>query len=280
MARTLFSLEMLGEEVERRYRRARPDIDRLPWGTMDLSGFTPAAIAQARNYWTSSAQQEYQSTPVAAATVRALVDADAPLDLSALFARFPLDELAHAEICARFVAELGGAVPVYRDPDRSFVEPSRTLRPLLRAAHLIVRYYCVSEAFSAPMIRATRRHATGGLPRAILTTISKDESVHGTAGFIFLDWAADRFSAEDMAALSRSARESLVGIRRLCDSYAKQPRLDPVEAHALGWLHPDLFASLGAKALQTHIIEPLEARGFDLKPRPVKADGPPARPAG
>lgn len=265
MARTLFALEMLGEEVERRYRRARPDIERLPWGTMDLRGFSPAAIAQARAYWTSSAQQEYQSTPVAAATLRALVDADVPLDLSALFARFPLDELAHAEICARFVAELGGAVPVYRDPDRSFIEPPRTLPPLLRAAHLVVRYYCVSEAFSAPMIRASRRHATGALPRAVLTAISKDESVHGTAGFIFLDWAADRFSAEDLSALSRSARESLAGIRRLCDSYAQQPGLGAAEVHALGWLHPDLFASLGPKAIRTHIVEPLEARGFELR---------------
>jgi hypothetical protein len=269
--RTTFELEMLGEEVERRYRKARPDVERLPWGRTDLSGFSEAAILQARRYWTQSALQEYESTPVASAALRALVDAAVPLDLSALFARFPMDELAHAEICARYVAELGGAVAMERDPDKSFIEPSRSLSPLMRAAELVVRYYCVSEAFSAPMIRASRRATTGRLPRAILSLIAKDEAVHGTAGFIFLDWAGEKLSRAEVVYLSRVASGSLQGLRRMCERYARAPEVSAREARALGWLEADAFLPLAEKALRDNIAEPLRARGFEIPPESLSA---------
>ena len=257
-------LELLGDDVERRYRRARPDVEKLPWGTTDLGRFSAAVIQHARVYWTSSARQEYQSTSVASATLRALVDAAVPLDLSAMFARFPLDELAHAEMCSRFAMELGGGVPLYHDPDRIFREPARTLTPLMRAAELVVRNYCVSEAFSAPMIRATRKIATRPLPQALLAVIARDEAVHGTCGCIVLDWAADRFSPADLALLSAAARDSLANLGRMCAGYGPKTPLPADELHALGILDTETFRPLAREVLQTHIVEPLRARGFDM----------------
>ena len=39
MAQELFELELLGGGMERRYRRARPEVEQMPWGTLDVSEY-------------------------------------------------------------------------------------------------------------------------------------------------------------------------------------------------------------------------------------------------
>jgi hypothetical protein len=73
----------------------------------------------------------------------------APLDLVATASRFVLDELAHVEICARLAMELGGAAPLWHDPRKVIHEGNARLSPLLEAADLVVRNYCVEESIAA-----------------------------------------------------------------------------------------------------------------------------------
>ena len=44
----LFELELLGGATESRYRRARPEVEAMPWGTLDLSLYSNDAILRAR----------------------------------------------------------------------------------------------------------------------------------------------------------------------------------------------------------------------------------------
>src|SRR5438477_13040408 len=99
-AKELFELELLGGTIERRYRKARPEVETMPWGTLDLRGVPEAVLVAARQGWTSAAFQEHRTAAACSATLRALVEARAPLDLIAGFARFPLDELVHVELCS------------------------------------------------------------------------------------------------------------------------------------------------------------------------------------
>jgi hypothetical protein len=62
-------------------RRARPGVCDLPWGTIDLSKYSPAAIERARGSWTEVAINEYGAVASFSRVLRALVDAKAPLDL-------------------------------------------------------------------------------------------------------------------------------------------------------------------------------------------------------
>src|SRR6188474_154791 len=97
----LFELSMLGGAVERRYRRLRPEIEQLPWGTLDATKYSSSVLAIARSTWTEAAFQEHRTGAACAATLKALIAARAPLDLIALARRFPLDEMVHVELCAR-----------------------------------------------------------------------------------------------------------------------------------------------------------------------------------
>ena len=131
-----------------------------------------AAACAARLAWTGAAFQEHRTGVACAATLRALIEARAPLDLIALASRFPLDEMVHVELCARMAMELGGGTEILHDPiddDRSTRRP--TLSPLMRAASCVVRFFCVGEALSIPLLRGTWHAARHPLPRAVLGRI-------------------------------------------------------------------------------------------------------------
>src|SRR5437868_3671969 len=96
-----FELMMLGGASERGYRRARPEVERLPWGTLDPSAHPTELVIEARRSWTQAAFQEHRTGAACAATLEALIAARAPLDLIATASRFVLDELVHVEMCAR-----------------------------------------------------------------------------------------------------------------------------------------------------------------------------------
>src|SRR5260370_770278 len=92
----------------RRYRHARPEVEAMPWGTLDPDDYSAEELGAAHSAWTSAAFQEHRTAAACASTLRALVEAGAPLDLIAVFARFPLDEIVHVELCARMAMALGG----------------------------------------------------------------------------------------------------------------------------------------------------------------------------
>ena len=155
----LFELEIAGEHIERRYRRMRPEVEGMPWGTLDLREYPPDVLLAARRSWTGAAFQEHRTGVACALTLKALLEARAPLDLIAFATRFPLDELVHVELCARLAMEIGGAVELRHDPYHLVYEPPHDMSPLMRASELVVHNFCVGEALSIPLLRGTQQAA-------------------------------------------------------------------------------------------------------------------------
>ena len=119
-----FELFMLGGAIEKRYRRMRPEIARLPWGTLDPSAHAPDLVIEARKSWTLAAFQEHRTGAACAESVQAMIVARVPVDLVAVATRFPLDEMVHVEMCARLAEELGGGTHVEFDPRTLIPSPS------------------------------------------------------------------------------------------------------------------------------------------------------------
>lgn len=255
-----FELSLLGGAVERRYRRLRPEVEKLPWGTLRSVEAPPDAMEAARRTWTEAAFQEHRTGAACAATLRALIACRAPLDLVAMASRFPLDELVHVELCARLVAELGGAVTLMHDPRHLIGEPSSDAPALEQAAELVVRNFCVGEALSIPMLRGSWHAAGHPLIRGVLGRIVKDEAAHGQLGWIFLDWADDRLSPALRERLGAVAKETIDTIT------ARWDQLRPGQSedrHALGWMESRSYLELARRSLRTHVVEPLRERGID-----------------
>ena len=198
MSGELFELEILGGSTERRFRKLRPEVEAMPWGTMGVEGISPGELIAARSAWTGAAYQEHRTGVACAITLRALIEARAPLDLIAVASRFPLDEMVHVELCARMAMELGGGTEIIHDPNAMVLDVDPSLSPLMRAAECAVRFFFVGEAISIPLLRATWHVSKHPLPKAVMGRIVKDEAAHGTFGFTFLDWALPRLTPEDL----------------------------------------------------------------------------------
>src|ERR1700690_351394 len=258
---------MLGGVFERRYRRMRPEVCDLPWGTLDLRGVSPSARLAARRAWTGAAYQEHRTGVACAAALRALMEARAPLDLIALATRFPLDEMVHVELCARMAMECGGGTEIIHDPDNMVADADPDSSPTMRAAQLVVRTFCVGEALSIPLLRGTWHAARHPLTREVLGRIVRDEAAHGTFGFTFLDWVAPRLAVDDRAVLGRTADAAIAGVRRLWEDIRRRPAKPSFDGDALAWMRTDDYLALAARSLRSKVIAPLAARGVPLSAR-------------
>ncbi|HLK35483.1 MAG TPA: hypothetical protein VKU41_01940 [Polyangiaceae bacterium] len=265
----LFELELFGEGIERRYRKMRPEVEAMPWGTLSLDGLSPKDLLQARKQWTGAAFQEHRTAIACAATLRVLMEARAPLDLIALGARFPLDELVHVELCSRMAMELGGGTEIVHDPDWLLVDSDPDRRPLVRAADLVVRCFCVGEALSIPLLRGTWKAAAHPLPRAVLGRIVRDEAMHGTFGFAFLDWARSELGDEERRYLASQGDRAIRAIRRQWDAIrAVKPR--PVRPNdPIAWMESSAYLALAERSMREKVVRPLLARGIPVTAYPA-----------
>lgn len=266
MTGELFELELFGDQVERRYRKLRPEVEAMPWGTFDTSGLSEASLVLARKHWTGAAFQEHRTAIACAATLRGLLECRAPLDLIAMAARFPTDELVHVELCARMAMELGGGSEITHDPDVMIVDGPKDASPLLRTSDMVVRFFCVGEALSIPLLRGTWHAARHPLPRAILGRIVKDEAAHGVFGFLYLDWALERHDRADLEHLGRAADRAIGAIKRQWAALRKRrsAHYDASMGDALGWMDSDTYLALAARSLEEKVRRPLLERGVPL----------------
>jgi hypothetical protein len=265
MAREVFELELFGAGWERRYRKLRPEVEAMPWGTLDPREHPEEVVLAARKSWTAAAFQEHRTGAACAETLRCLIEARAPLDLIAVASRFPLDEMVHVELCARMAMELGGGTEILHDPSNMIVHADPSLPPLLRALELVVFNFCVGEALSIPLLHGTWQASVHPLPRAILGRIVKDEAAHGVFGFTVLDWAAEQIGDTERAHLARTADAGIRAIHGLWADIAKRPRAKDSTVHALGWMQTEAYLALARRSMRKKVIEPLLARGIAVE---------------
>ena len=261
---TLFELELLGGPSERRYRKMRPEVEAMPWGTLDTSTIPPDRLIGARKAWTSAAYQEHRTGTACAATLKALMEAQAPLDLIAMASRFPLDELVHVELCARMAMELGGGTEIRYEPERMIVDADPARSDLERAADVVVRFFCVGEALSIPLLRGTWKAAKHPLPRAVLGRIVKDEAAHGVFGYWFLDWALPSLNTESRNYLAHRANLAIEGIGQNWKRIAAAPNDVHSVSDPLSWMESSAYLELATSSMLSLVIEPLRKRGIPV----------------
>jgi hypothetical protein len=166
-------------------------------------------VVEARRVWTNGVFTEYASAAAFSALTTAMLECGAPVDLAAMSADVVVDELFHVELSARLTTELGGAAPLRFDLVDISPRPTPGVRPLARAAEIAITTSCVSETLSVPAMARSRAMATAPLVRAVLDRLVADEGPHARIGYWFLDWAADRLTAEERARLAGIALSTI-----------------------------------------------------------------------
>ena len=166
----------------------------------------------------------------------------------------------------RKASALGGGTEILHRPAELIRDPDPNLSPLMRAADIVVRVYCVGEALTIPLLRGAWHAAEHPLPKAILGTIVRDEAAHGTFGFWFLDWALPRLGPDDRRALAVAAERAIAPIRRLWREIVDEAKpLPDAEGHPLGWMRTDDYLDMARASMQTNVLEPLRARSIPVR---------------
>lgn len=253
-----FELEWFGGPVERRFRRRRPGVGELPWGTFDAKHLEPEDLREARQVWTNGAFTEVASAAAFSAFATSLLECAAPIDLVGVAADFVVDEMSHAEIASRLVGEMGGAAPFEVSFERISPVTTPGASPLLRAAEIAVKTSCVGEALSVPALRVARSVADQSLVHSVLAKLLADEGPHAKIGDWFFEWAEDRFSDQDRAHLADVALDAIEVYAPL---WQRESCGCPDVASA-GVAPRDDYGAAMVSAVRTRIAAPLARRGI------------------
>jgi hypothetical protein len=268
-----FDLEWLGGVTERHFRKVRPGVAEMPWGTLDAKKYPVALVDRARISWTEAAYNEYCTAAAFAAMLEALLQAKAPIDLVGMASDFVADEILHVELTSRIAMELGGGAPYVIDFEHLRRRPSPELSARQRANELVVHVCCVGEAFSLPMLASAYASATHPLTRAVLQRIVSDEAPHGRLGWSYLEWAGDDLDGAERARLADVAIETIgqlaplwqrLGSRVVDGMTTEGYRIEDVRE--LGWTESSQYASRARKAVADDVAAPLARFGIVLPP--------------
>lgn len=276
--RERFDLAWLGGVAEKHFRKVRPGVDELPWGTLDPSKYPVDLVDRARISWTEAAYNEYCTAAAFSELLLALLAAKAPVDLVGMASDFVADEVLHVELTSRIAMELGGGAPYEIDFTNLHRKPSVELTPRQRANELVVHVCCVGEAFSLPMLASAFGSATHPLTKQVLERIVQDEAPHGRFGFLYLDWAANDLDAPERARLAEVALETIHDLAplwqrlqsRVTDGITTEGyRIEDVRE--LGWTESSLYKERARRAVREEVVAPLARYGIVLPEERLEA---------
>jgi hypothetical protein len=263
-----FEIEWLGGVAERHFRRLRPTIPGLPWGTLNPAQYPPELVTRARTMWTQIALSEYRAAASFAEMLRLLLEVRAPLDLVGMAGDFVADEVSHVEIAARVASELGGGAVIPVDTSAILPPLSSEADPQKRANDRML-VVAIHETFSESVATGAMRGCPHPLVKAALELIARDEARHTRIGWLYFDWVADRTDAneyERLGALALGQVAQLASVWRARQSRLIDGRtsegylLDDI--HALGWIDSEAFAARARDCIVRSIAAPLAQRGI------------------
>jgi hypothetical protein len=271
-----FEIEWMGGAAEHHFRKARPGIEELPWGTLNVRDFPPEIVDAARVTWTEAALTEYRAAAAFSEVLGALCAARAPLDLIGMASSFVADELVHVELASRVAMELGGGAPRPVCPADLTITADHALPPFERANELVLRVSAIGEAFSGKMAVPALRSAAHPLVRAVYERIVADESLHFRLGALYFEWASERIDDAERARLAQVAMDTLRAIsstwkRTPAQRAAVRHRATLEQIRTIGWIESRVYMDHVRAAVKDGIVAPLARYGIALPVSEVDA---------
>jgi len=260
-----FEIEWMGGAAEHHFRKVRPEIPDLAWGSLRAEDHPPQAVEFARASWTEVAINEYRAAAAFTEVVRALIDARAPLDLIGMASDFLADECSHVELASRVAMELGGGVVRFVDPEQ-FAQRPRGVTAFQRANELLLIVSCIQEAFTGGTANVSLQTASHPLVRSVYEMILRDEAHHRRLGGLYFEWALPRIDDAERSRLGRVLAAQLWELSFLWKMSEETKNIVlPVDAmRALGWLEPARFGDVAHDVVIRDILDPLATIGIAI----------------
>lgn len=182
----------------------------------DTSRYAPDAVSRARRLWSDRMVNEYTSTSVFTQLAAQLMEANAPLDATAVTLRMAQDELRHAEICRDVVRAMGGEGSRMRETGVAIIARHPGCSDEERALRNVIFTTCLSEMNSVSYFVAVLERMTDPYLRDVTRRLLADEVLHGRFGFTYLESCAAWLGArpEVRASIGRYLRFAFAVVER------------------------------------------------------------------
>ena len=259
-----FSASLTGTALEREYRALATSIARVPPvdSSFDPSAYDRRSVARARAHWSARMVDEYTSTSVFGALDAQLMEANAPLDTTAVALRMGQDELIHAEACSGVVAALGGDVTPMREASLTQIARHPGLAPRERALRNVLFATCISEMHSVAYFVASLERMTDPFLRGVTRRLLSDEVLHGSFGFHYLETCRSWLDADASASVARYLRFGFaVAERELTRGSDAKVQVGRDDA-ALGLLAPGELGEVFRRTMAEAVVPGLERFGI------------------
>ena len=273
-----FVPEWFGGQAEHCFRRLRPGVEDMPWGTLDGTGCPPNLVARAQLSWTEAAFNEYCTAVAFTDLLKALLEINAPVDLIGMCGDFMADEMLHVELTCRLAMELGGGADYRLDYENLSIPLTPGLTALQRANELVVRLCCVGEAFSLPMLAGCMKSATHPLVEAVLEQIVRDEAQHGRLGYLYLEWVDEQLDDAERQRLGRAALDTVAKLSPLWRRLRSQVSGDKTsegfeisDIRMMGWMLSHEYRAAACQGIRQEVQAPLAEFGIHLPPDELEA---------
>jgi hypothetical protein len=219
-------------------------------------------VAEACARWKKRMVDEYTSTTVFSALVAQIVEANAPLDASAVTLKMAADELRHAEICGRVVLAMGGSNRARRETAVRPIAVHARCEPEERALRNVLTT-CVSEMYSISFFVASLDRMKDPYLRAVTRELLADEVLHGRFGFYYLEGCADWLASRPDVRASVSTY--LRYVFAVCErEFVRAPRARAgADDDALGLVPSDLARDVFLDTMQSAVAPGLDRFGLE-----------------
>lgn len=237
--------ESLSREAFAAFDKRRYDAATLDWGV---------------RAWQLRTLDEYRSQVAFTELLHELTQLGCSFDIVGTAVRVVRDEARHVELCRRMVVALGGADQIPGTPDYNVSNKAMPLQ--LRVVSTIVGSLCIGETLSAAMLAAVRTETVDPLAKAVVTTLTADESIHGRFGWSVLPYFVPHLSADERATLEQVVPQALAGAE---EAMVPKDLSEPEgPRNPFGSLGPKRRLEVYRKALEEDVLPRLRGLGLLL----------------
>lgn len=220
----------LGAEHQKLMQKRHPPV---PWEASTAASLTPAQRERAARTWRTRAEAEYLAVSTFSILSIDLCAAGAPADVLSAVHWAAIDEIRHAELCARLTSIYSGREELPPAGMSSLPdEPARPARDQALANALLVS--AVAETYATVVVAAIRDEATDPAVKAVLSIIYGDEIMHARIGWSYL---AHRVREGGRAAIDAAAAMVPIAVRGAANVVETPRSAEPLEpelrAHGL-----------------------------------------------
>ncbi len=264
-----FGLPDLGSPFAKEYREVTDGMQRCARtaARFDAAMYDPSAIAQARVLWKGRMTSEYRSTSVFSGLAAQLMEANAPMDCTAVVLRLAQDEVRHAALCGETLAALG-AEPVAPSPvDLLPLARHKGTTPEERVLRNVIYGSCLSEMVNTSRFVDTMDTMTDPFLRDITRVLMSDEIVHAQFGFLYLDVQKDWLERhpEVRVSIAHYLRHAFAILEQEMSGTGVLPRKLSSDERALGLTDPARLPETFYETIAGAVIPGLERHGIEAK---------------